>query len=574
MLMRRLHPETFSRLKQMGGEWRSRDVTEIERARDAYRARAWTDAHEQLRAADAEGGLEPADLQLLAVAANMAGDPAECERSYERAHHAWLHRGEPARAIRCAFWLGIHLQQHGERARAGGWFSRAARLLDEHNLDCVEHGYLHLPGALRSLGAGDVGSAATAFEHTAAIATRFADPDLVALARTGLGQCLVSRGEVAAGMSLLDEVMVAVMASETSLVPSGIIYCTVIVSCQQVYDVRRAQEWTAALDRWTAGQQGMVPFRGQCLMHRSEIMQLHGEWPDALAEAQRAVRLLSEPRPHPALGAAWRQLAELQRLRGELPAAEESFRAASLSGSEPQPGFALLRLAQGRADAAHGSIRRALDTTRAGPERRRLLPAYVDVALAAGELDAARDAADELARLAEELDAAPLHAAANFALGRVRLASGDPSSACEHLRRALHGWQEIDAPYEVARVRAQLAVACTQLGDSDSAELELDAATAAFQRLGAAADLAALPDRTPSGRAGHAVASGLTERESEVLGLAAQGRTNREIATRLVLSEHTVRRHLQNIFAKLDVPSRAAAAAWYERTTGSQRVGT
>jgi ATP/maltotriose-dependent transcriptional regulator MalT len=534
-------------------------AVDIEQARESFRRKEWVDARKQLLAVDAETGLEPADLERLALASNCVGESAEGELAWERAHHAWLHRNEPVRAVRCAFWLGTYLSQLGDRARASGWLARAARLLEEVPQDCVEHGYLHLPGAIGKLAVGKVSEATTAFEHAARIAERFAEPDLLALARMGLGRCRIARGDVAAGLAQLDEVMLAVTSGETSQVPSGIIYCSVIVACQEVFDLQRAQEWTAALDRWSSGQQGLVPFRGQCLVHRSQIMQLHGDWAEALTEARLAERLLSTPRKHPVLGMALAQLGELRRLRGEFAEAEQAYLAAGRIGREPQPGFALLRLAQGRVDAAYASIRRVLDETHGETARWQLLAAFVDIALAAEDLAAARTAADELTRVAHALDAPLLHASEQFARGAVLLAERDPGAACQALRASLAFWHELEAPYHAARARALLGEACRQLGDPDAADLELEAAAAVFEHLGAKPDLQRLDDLRP---AASRPPGGLTAREAEVLVLAAAGRTNREIAAELVLSEHTVRRHLQNIFTKLGVSSRAAATAY------------
>lgn len=534
-------------------------AVDIEQARASFRRKEWVDARRQLLAVDADTGLEPADLERLALASNFTGDLTGGDLAWERAHHAWLHRGDQAPAVRCAFWLGMRLSEQGERARASGWLSRAARLLEEVPQDCAEHGYLHLPGAMANLGAGKVADAATAFEHAARIAERFADGDLLALARMGLGQCRIARGDVAGGMALLDEVMVTVTSAETSPVPSGIIYCAVIVACQRVFDLHRAQEWTAALDRWSSGQQGLVPFRGQCLVHRSEIMQLHGDWAAALTEAEQAERLMATPRPHPSIGLALRQLADLHRLRGEFAEAEQAYREAGRYGREPQPGLALLRLAQGRVDTAYASIRRVLDETHGDTERWQLLAAYVDIALAADDLAAASTAADELAQVARALATPLLHATEHFARGAVLLAERDHAAAGTALRGSLAIWHELEAPYHAARARALLGVACRHLGDPDSADLELEAAAAVFEHLGAKPDLQRLDVLRPAGRT---PPGGLTAREAEVLVLAAAGRTNREIAAELVLSEHTVRRHLQNIFTKLGVSSRAAATAY------------
>ncbi len=537
-------------------------------AREEVRRQAWTEAYDRLRAEDANGRLEPEDLECLAVAAYVVGEDGECDRAWERAHRGWLQRGERARAVQCGFWLGMHLRQRGEDALGGGWLARAGRLLADQELDCVEHGYLHLPLAIQALRRGDLAVAATSFTHASEIGARFADSDLIALAQGGLVDCRVASGDISGGLALLDEVLVAVRSGETTPVPSGIIYCNAIALCQRVFDLRRAQEWTAALDEWSRPQQGLVPYRGQCLVHRSQIMQLHGEWTAALAEARQAEELLSTPRPHPVLSMALYQVAELHRLRGDVDQAEEAYRAANHSGREPQPGLALLWQAQGRVDAAYHAIRRALDEARGFGERSGLLAAHVEIALAAGDVPAARASADELARGAAELDTPMVHAIAYQASGAVLLAEGDARAACSPLRRSSGLWHELEAPYDAARVRVLLGVACRELGDSDGSDLEFEAAGAVFRQLGATPDLARLPSGSPGSSA--RTPGGLTQREAEVLALAAEGKTNREIAAVLVLSEHTIRRHLQNVFGKLGVSSRAAATrVWL--TAGPRR---
>jgi DNA-binding NarL/FixJ family response regulator len=285
---------------------------------------------------------------------------------------------------------------------------------------------------------------------------------------------------------------------------------------------------------------------------------VHGAWNEALDEAERARACLSQPPPHPAVGAAFYQLAEIHRLRGDLVKAEETYREASRHGREPQPGVALLRLAQGRVEAAHSAIDRALGEARGRLDRARLLGASVEIRLAAGDALAARAAAEELEAVASDLAAPYLLALSAHARGAVLLAEGQPNAALALLRRAEAAWREVEAPHEAARARTLIALACRALGDDDSAAMELDSAGEDFKTLGAARDLARVKEL--SAKAGAAAA--LTAREVEVLALVATGRTNRAISTELGISEKTVARHVSNIFTKLGLSSRAAATAY------------
>jgi DNA-binding CsgD family transcriptional regulator len=538
------------------------DGDELAAAQEAYEHRRWAEACAHLVAADQQGSLDAEQLDRLATAAYLTGATEDAAGAWERAHHAYLRDGAVAQGVRCAFWLAIALVLRGEHARAGGWLQRAQRALAEAGLDCVEHGYLQLPAGLRAIHSDPVASHAT-FQEVTAVADRFGDPDLQALGRLGQGQALVAAGDAPRGVAMLDEAMVAVTSGEVSPVAAGIIYCTVILVCRDVFDLRRAQEWTVALSRWCASQPDLKPYRGQCLVHRSEIMQLRGDWSDALDEVRQACTHLSDPPGDPVLGMALYQQAQLLRLRGELDRAEEVYRRASECGHAAQPGLALLRLGQGRVDDAMAAIRRLVGEAEEAPERSRVLAAQVEIALAAGELDAARYATDELDQIAADFDSAYLRATVGYARGMVLLAGGEPAAAGPVLRRAWLAWLELDAPYEAAKVRVAIARACQQVGDRDTAELELAAAGRVFAQLGAQPALAQV--RELSGPEQPKAAGGLTPRELEVLRRVATGASNREVADTLVISEKTVARHLANIFTKLDLPSRSAATAYAYR---------
>jgi DNA-binding CsgD family transcriptional regulator len=448
----------------------------------------------------------------------------------------------------------------GDLARGGGWVDRAQRLLDDRKLDCVEQGYLRYAAGLRSVFTGDVEAAHTGFRQAVGIGERFRDPELTTLARIGEGRCRIYMGEIDKGVALLDEAMVAVGANEVSAIAMGDAYCTVIAGCQELFDVRRAREWTAALSRWCDEQPELVLYRDQCLVHRAEIMLLGGSWAEAVEELQRAIDRLAGPPAPPILGAVSYLRGELHRLRGEFAEAEHEYRTASELGRDPQPGLSLLRQAQRRADDADAAIRRTLHEAEDPLTRARILGPYIEIVAAAGDVGAARAATDELAVLSSELDQPFLRALTAHMTGVVLLAEADPGGALVSLRAAWVGWRDIEAPYEAARVRVRIALACRALGDADAAEMELDAARSAFAALGATPDVAWV--ESLSQRASKGTADGLTRRELEVLALVAKGKSNREIADELVISEKTVASHLNHIFTKLGLPSRSAATAY------------
>ena len=534
-------------------------VAEVERGRELYRAEAWLDAYESLSAADQSDPLGPEDLKLFATSAYMLGREAEYLGLLERAHRAHLDSGRPLAALRCAFWISVNLASRGEVGQASGWLSRAQRLLDEGGGDRVERGYLLLPVIFEQEASGELDAAAATASEAAAIGERFGDADLLALAAHEHGHILIRLGRIKEGLRLLDETMVAVDGRELSPIVSGIVYCGVILACQDAHEVRRAQEWTFALSGWCQRQPDLVAFTGRCLTHRAELMQLHGAWSEALEEARRAEdRCLRRQRTRrlPARPATGRAKSTAAR---RLRARQEAYREASRRGREPQPGLALLRLAQGKVDAAAAAIRRTLAETAEPGRRAKLLPAYVEIMLAAGDLVAARDATAELWSLAAEHEHGMLGGMAAQARGAVDLADGDPAGALVSLRHAEKVWLALEAPVRrCARTRACWSrlprrwVTRTPRGSS-STRLERHlpswGPSRTSSRVGALCGAAPLE------------AHGLTERELQVLRLIAAGKTNRAIAAELVLSERTVDRHVSNIFGKLRVSSRAAATA-------------
>ena len=531
----------------------------LECGRKHYQLRAWADAYNALSLADQETPLGAEDLELFALAAYLIGQDDDYLRMLERAFSAHVNAGQCARAARCAFWLGFRLMMRAEMGRATGWFARAQRVLERDARECAERGYLLTPVVEQHLESGDYEAAYAAAAEAAAIGERCGDPDLVACARHQQGRARLLQAQVQAGLALLDETMVMVTAGELSPLVTGLMYCSVIQACQQVYAIDRSREWTAALAQWCDGQPDMVAFAGVCQVHRAEIMQLQGAWPDAIEAARRACAR-SQGVDRRATAAALYQQAEVHRLKGEFAAAEEAYRSASDFGLEPQPGLALLRVAQGRSDAAASAIRRIAGTTVDRLKRMSLLPAYIEIMLAAGEVQDARNACRELEDIARSFDTGVPDAIAAQARGAVDLAEGDAQAALGSLRRAFEVWQRIEAPYAAARVRMLIGQACRALGDEDGAGLEIDAAKSVFERLGAAPDLAWIESLTKGTPAGDT--HGLTPRELQVLRLVAAGKTNAAVATELFLSERTVERHLSNIFTKLDLSTRTAATAW------------
>jgi DNA-binding CsgD family transcriptional regulator len=531
-------------------------VETLRQARQSFEQKAWADSFRLFEAADRETALEPEDLERLATAGYLTGQDDAGEAFRERAHQAFLARGHREDAARCAFWLAFGLQQRGARAAASGWLARAARMLDETHRDSVVRGYLLIPSAIQQIAQGDPAAGLATMNRAAEIAERFADRDLASLTCHGRGRALIRLGQTAEGVALLDEAMVAVIAGEVSPTLAGDVYCSVLEGCQETFDLPRAYEWTASLARWCEAQPDLVRYRGECLLYRAEVLQLRGQWNEAAIDAAHACELLIS---RPAAGTAFYRLGEVHRLRGEFAQADASYSHANERGRKPQPGLSLLRLAQGQIDAAALSNRSGLMDTQSRAARARTLGAAVEILLAAKDLEHACTAAEELAEIARAFDARLLSALSAHATGAVLLAKDDIAGASASLRSAWEMWRDLEMPYDEAQTRLLLAAICARRGDQDGRRLEIDAARRLFTELDAAPCLARIA--LESDRVGRRPIGTLSEREAQVLRLLAAGKTNRDIGEALFISEKTVARHVSNIFDKLGVSSRTAAAA-------------
>lgn len=528
--------------------------------RQAYDRREWNLAYSCLSDARSQSDLDPEDLVLLAMSAYILGKEIEGADILAHAHKCFLENGDSLAAVRCSFWLGFTLLIGGQMALASGWLARSARLLEDQG-DCVEKGYLLLPEGFRHVHGGDLSEAYQLFDRAANIGKEYNDIDLTTLSLNGQGRTLIQRGEIERGLALLDEAMVAVTADEVSPLVAGGVYCSVIEACSEIFDLRRAQEWTDALDRWCASQPDQVAYHGHCLLRRAELHQLHGDWVNAQNDAAVARDRSSDPARKQLAGSAQYRLAELHRLRGEFQQAEEFYRSASSLGAAVQPGLARLRLSQGQIESASTAVRSLVSEIKDINHRSGLFESLVEIMLEAGDVAAASDAADELGDIAAAIQAPLLHAISDRAMGSVLLEKGEADKSIELLRRSLSSFREIGAPYDEAQVRFLIARASEIRGDTDTAQLEIGAAQEIFIKLGAAPDLERV-ERFLAREKHDRPAEILSRRELEVLKLVAFGKTNREVANDLFISEKTVARHISNIFDKLDLSSRSAATAY------------
>ncbi|CAN5887625.1 hypothetical protein BH23ACT5_BH23ACT5_09190 [soil metagenome] len=427
------------------GPWQapspSRTAQAIERS-------AWDEAFDIYALADAASPLGTEDLELWATAGYLLGRVDSAVLAFQRAFQLHTGSGATNQAVRCGFWAGFILMTQGDMAQASGWLARAARLLDEIGEESPEHGYLQIPDAFRHVAVeGDYEAGVPKAARIADIGRRHGDADLVGFALNLHGRCLIRSGQTVEGLTLLDEAMVAVVSGELSPIMAGHVYCSLIEAFEEISELRRSQEWTEALTSWCERQQGMITFNGTCRVHRVNILSRRGQWPAAIEEAERACGWFVGAADESVTGLALYRMADVHRFMGATTAAEDAYRRASEWGHEPQPGLALLRLAQGRVDVASAALERLLGETDDAVARLALLGAYVEVALAAGDLAAANKAASELAHIASVHGTPALGAQADQAQGAVALASGDAATALGSLRRGHTAWRELDAPY-------------------------------------------------------------------------------------------------------------------------------
>ena len=519
-------------------------MTDLSDAEKLRRRRDWSAAY------DAFAALTDRTNEVVegqAEAAWWLGRMDESIRLYTEAYRGFKEAGSGEDAARVAVLLSIHTRLVGEASQSAGWVGRAQRGLEQLP-ESAAHGYPLYLGTAGLLG-GDLVAAEASALRMQDLGRRHGDPTLVALGVYFEGRVRIRQARVAEGLALLDESMVAALSDELGPLWTGAIYCGLMDACSELRDLRRASEWTEATRRWSDPLPLASLYPGICRVHRAQNLQRRGEWDEAEQEALGACEDMVDIDVF-AVADAYYEVGEVRRLRGDLDGAEQAYTQAHSYGRDPQPGIALLRLVQGRVQHAGASISAALATESGSRlERAPLLAAWVDIALAAGELDPAQVAADELVDIAETFDSPGLCAEGHRCRGEVLLASGRAVESLGALRMAFNAWRELDVPFETARTRLLLARAHTQLGDADGAAREAAAAQACFDKLGV---------MVPHSR----TTAGLTAREVEVIRLLASGMSNREIAEALVLSPKTVARHLSNIFTKTGTTSRSGATAY------------
>jgi DNA-binding SARP family transcriptional activator len=462
-------------------------VAAVARARDAVARHAWGEAHDLLATADAAADLSPEDLELLAAATFWSGPTQRCVDAHARAYAGYMDDDDRRGAARVAVQLALDYSTRGSASVAAGWLTRAERLLEAEH-ECPEHGYFAYTHARFARAQGDLDAAAQGARRAAEVGRRFGVRELEILGVNFEGYVLVAQGNIEQAWALIDEASAAAIAGELAPTAAGIVFCHTISACRDVGDFRRAAEWTDQFERW-CDQTALPGFlSGDCRVHRAEVLRVKGAWVEAEREARLACDDLLGFQLNVEAAEAFYEIGEIRRRVGDDEGAEDAFLRAHELGWDPQPGLGLLMLRQGKTEAARRAIERTAAACADCLSRMRLLPALVEVTLAAGEPGSARPALADLEEIAADYGSAAFHAAAAAARGSILLAEGDAGGAQKSLQQARHLWQELHAPYEVARARTVLAEAYRAEGDEEAAELELRAAESAFMRLGATPD--------------------------------------------------------------------------------------
>lgn len=473
-----------------------------------------------------------------------------------RAFTAHLADGDHVGAAMSAWQLFYDHALIGETALANGWFERARRQA-AHDERSVAAGFLAVAESDLAGWSGALEDAVRHAERAVALGHATRSPDLLAMALQAKGRAMVAGGRLDEGIAALDEAMVAVVNGELAPLFTGWAFCNALSTCHDLADLHRAVQWTDAAMRWCDGLRDGRLYPGICRLHVVELATLRGTWEAATVMARKACEELTSHDPRYA-GDAYYLSGELHRMAGELDLAEEAFARAHQLGRVPQPGLARVRLAEGRSAAAVRGLQSELESDPWAPMRRiELLGALAEAHLAADDVDAATAAAEEMRRIAGACGSDYLGALATMTEADVLLARRDGVAACRRAGAAAAQFRALGLPYDEARARVLRGAAARLVADDDTARLEFAAAREAFRRLGADPDA-----RRVTALIGEAPASGLSSRELDVLRLVARGGTNKEIAAELFVSEHTVARHLSNIYTKLGVTSRSAATAF------------
>jgi class 3 adenylate cyclase len=458
-------------------------------ARDAVLRHEWVRGLELFKQAEAVGQLAPEDLESMGEAAWWAARPDEGIEAFQRAYGSYVGAGKRARAAFVAVALAREYGVKFATSVSAGWLKRAERLL-ETEPEAAEHGYLYARKCVLAMNDGRLDEAIELARRTIDLGARMRDPNLQAIGAVYQGAALVEKGEVGAGLSLIDDAAVAAVSGELGFYATGMVYCNTIAMCCDIADLRRAADWSDAAQRWSESHPEHPLIPGDCRVHQAEVLALRGAWAEAEESARRGAEELRAFNRFYHVGEALYQVGAIRLRMGDLPAAQDAFRQASDLGRDPQPGMSLLALAEGRVDASMASIRRALEEeTTSKLARSRLLPAFIEISLTSRDLETARQAVDELESIAATYKAPTMHAAADFSRGAMLLAAGDPKAAARSLRVAVTRWQAVEAPYEGAKARTLLGQAIGSQGDIEGAALELKAARAAFEKLGAVTDL-------------------------------------------------------------------------------------